>query len=98
MTLIEYFNTHSISKADFAKLIDVSAGMLSQWISGHRPISPEKCVAIEQATNGEVTRKDMREDWREIWPELLAVGTPDRREQRHLSDRRKDRRHIVIKP
>jgi len=33
-------------------------------------------VSIERATDGAVTRKDLRpEDWHEIWPEL-ASDTP----------------------
>lgn len=30
----------------------------------------EWCVAIEQATKGAITRRDLRADWRHIWPEL----------------------------
>ena len=75
MNLIKYLETPSISKSDFAKSIDVSSGMLSQWLSGHRPISPEKCVVIEKVTNGIVGRKDLRpDDWVKIWPELLDVA------------------------
>jgi DNA-binding transcriptional regulator YdaS (Cro superfamily) len=32
-------------------------------------------VAIEQVTNGAVTRKDLRpDDWHLIWPELVDVN------------------------
>jgi len=31
----------------------------------------ERCVAIERATKGAVTRRDLRpNDWLQIWPEL----------------------------
>ena len=44
---------------------------VSRWASGDRPIPIDKCWSIEQATNGEVTRKDLRpDDWERIWPEL----------------------------
>lgn len=75
MKLTKYLETQTISKSDFSKNIDVSSGMLSQWLSGHRPVSPEKCVAIEKATQGQVTRKDLRpDDWMNIWPELVDAA------------------------
>jgi DNA-binding transcriptional regulator YdaS (Cro superfamily) len=41
---------------------------------GLSPISPERCVAIWEATDGEVTRQELRpEDWHKIWPELRAA-------------------------
>jgi len=34
-----------------------------------------ECVAIERATGGVVTRKDLRpDDWWKIWPELVEDG------------------------
>lgn len=39
--------------------------------TGLSPISPKRCVEIELATNGLVTRKDLCADWADIWPELL---------------------------
>jgi len=34
--------------------------------------SPIYAAAIERATNGQVTRRDLRpHDWRSIWPELV---------------------------
>lgn len=44
---------------------------ISSWLSGRRKPPIGKCVAIEQATNGAVTRRDLRpDDWWLIWPEL----------------------------
>lgn len=57
--------------AKLAAMLDVSPSYLSQMASGASPISPARCVEIEQATDGAVSRKDLRpEDWRSIWPEL----------------------------
>ena len=43
---------------------------------GRKP-SPELCVQIEQATDGKVTRRDLRpDDWAAIWPELDRRNTP----------------------
>lgn len=55
-----------------ASLLGVSPSYLSQMASGDAPISPERCVEIESATNGEVTRPELRpDDWQRIWPELM---------------------------
>ncbi|WP_041421213.1 transcriptional regulator [Sideroxydans lithotrophicus] len=56
-----------------ARILSVSAPTVSQWKSGIRPIPAERCVEIEQATSGQVTRKDLRpDDWQQIWPELIG--------------------------
>jgi len=55
--------------AKLAALIGVSAQALSNWKDRGVPI--ERCVAIEIATKGEVTRRELRpDDWLAIWPEL----------------------------
>jgi DNA-binding transcriptional regulator YdaS (Cro superfamily) len=93
MNLLKYLEFKSISQSDFAKSIEVSPGMLNQWLSGHRPIAPAKCVLIEQHTGGQVTRKELRpDDWKQLWPELAADdGTsPKRRaEDLHPTPRRR---------
>lgn len=71
MNLKNYISSSFGKAKQLAEEIGVHPSFLSQMVSGNRPISPERCVAIEQATNGEVTRKDLRpEDWERIWPEL----------------------------
>ena len=59
-----------------AKKLSISRQSLSNWkASGDVPI--RHCVDIERATNGAVTRKDLRpDDWQAIWPELI---TPKRK-------------------
>lgn len=43
--------------------------------AGTRRVPVDICPAIERATGGAVTRKDLRpHDWREIWPELEGKG------------------------
>jgi len=57
--------------AEFARAINCPPAFVSQWKNGHRPVPLEYMAAIEQATNGQVTRKDLRpDDWESIWPEL----------------------------
>lgn len=61
------------SQAALAKAIDVPAAMVHQWRSGIRPVAVQHCVAIERATDGQVSRRDLRpSDWHLIWPELAT--------------------------
>lgn len=60
--------------ADFGSPIKSDA-QIRQWQHHYadRIPSPVNCVAIEHATEGKVTRKDLRpHDWASIWPELAA--------------------------
>lgn len=60
--------------ADFGSPIKSDA-QIRQWQHHYadRFPSPVNCVAIEQATQGRVTRKDLRpHDWASIWPELAV--------------------------
>jgi len=46
-------------------------------VSCHRPIPIERCPAIEKATDGQVSRRDLRpDDWWLIWPELVTEEFP----------------------
>ena len=60
------------SQAALASICGVVQGAVANWKSrGNVP--PEYCPAIERATNGAVTRRDLRpEDWQRIWPELAT--------------------------
>lgn len=41
---------------------------------GHKTASAEIAVRTESATQGQVTRKDLRpSDWAQLWPELAAA-------------------------
>ncbi len=56
-----------------------SDAQIRQWQHGYhdRIPSPENCVAIEQATDAAVTRRDLRpDDWHRIWPELVTPEHP----------------------
>lgn len=44
---------------------------VSCWVRGKRPVPVWRCLMIEQATDGQVTRKELRpKDWMRYWPEL----------------------------
>lgn len=60
-----------------AALIGVATSLPSMWKRrGQIPIA--NCLAIERATNGAVTRRDLRpNDWQDIWPELAQPTTQE---------------------
>lgn len=64
--------------AALARAIGVHPVMVSQWASGLKTVPPERCSAIERATEGKVKRWSLRpSDWHLIWPELIDVdGAP----------------------
>lgn len=44
---------------------------VSCWVREKRQVPVGWCLAIERATGGEVTRKELRpSDWMRYWPEL----------------------------
>lgn len=49
---------------------------VSNWLARGTTPEPIHCTAIERATTGIVTRRDLRpRDWQQIWPELAAPAT-----------------------
>ena len=65
--------------ARLARQVNAQPQLMWQWASGVRPVPIERCVPIERATDGAVSRIDLRpDDWHEIWPELadLEPNTP----------------------
>ncbi|WP_232343240.1 transcriptional regulator [Burkholderia pseudomallei] len=73
MNLASYLAEQKLTQAAFAELLGVSQGLIYQWLTGRRPVAADKCVVIERATNGAVTRRDLRSDWSSIWPELIET-------------------------
>ncbi|WP_156786975.1 transcriptional regulator [Neisseria shayeganii] len=53
-----------------AMAVGVTTATVIGWKQGARPVPIKRCVKIEEVTHGAVCRKDLRPDWREIWPEL----------------------------
>lgn len=70
MNIQDYLTKYSMNQSEFADLVEVNQGMVSQWLKNKRPISLERCLLIEQKTNGEITCKDLRPD-KPHWSELL---------------------------
>lgn len=76
--LLDYFNSlneecrrdflASTEQSDGSRLTE---GYLRKACSVGQKLHCGYCVAIERATGGAVTRKDLRpNDWQDIWPEL----------------------------
>ncbi len=64
-----------LSKRGAASALSKETGLSNEEISmfktGKRKPPPHAAVLIEVATNGKVTRKDLRpSDWKKYWPEL----------------------------
>lgn len=58
-------------EANLAAASGATVGHLRNVASGFRSASPVLASAIERATAGAVTRRDLRpDDWQSIWPEL----------------------------
>jgi DNA-binding transcriptional regulator YdaS (Cro superfamily) len=70
MKLSEYIKAQRGNGTALADKLGISLSNLSQIASNSEGTSPARCVAIEKATAGAVTRKDLRPDWKQIWPEL----------------------------
>lgn len=74
MDLKSYFESERGAAKKLAEAIGVSPSYLSQMSSGIAPISPERAVSIEKATDCLVTRRDLFPDsWERIWPELATA-------------------------
>lgn len=59
-------------RAVLAGALGVKLAALGNWKVRGVPV--ERCVPIEAATAGAVTRKDLRpSDWAEIWPEAARA-------------------------
>jgi len=70
MKLNEYLIWHE-NAASLARKLNINPALISQYRHDIRSVPVERCFVIEQATNGQVTRKDLRpDDWYLIWPEL----------------------------
>ena len=62
--------------AKVAVLLGVSTQAVCFWRDELRKFPIEYCLAIESATNGAVTRQDIRpDDYWLIWPDLKAPET-----------------------
>ncbi len=71
MNLTDYLSAEGNSAAALARELGVAPAVIYQWRTGLRSVPPDRCVDIERATAGAVSRRDLRDDWARIWPELV---------------------------
>lgn len=64
MNLAQYLEESGRSQSDLAIALGVTQGTVSHWINGRVQIPTDRARAIEQATEGKVTPRD-------LWPELF---------------------------
>lgn len=70
-----------------AERLKVKPNRVNNWRSRGVPI--DQCVPVERATEGEVTRRDLRpDDWEQIWPELADAPRTTGADRRIGKDRR----------
>ena len=62
MQLREYLGTRRGEQRRLANLLNISPTWMNLLVSGKRDCSPELALAIELATNGKVTRQELRPD------------------------------------
>lgn len=73
--LIEYLQAERGRAAKLARALGVRPVMSTQWARGHKPVPVPRCMPIERATQGAVTRADLRpHDYLQHWPELAHNG------------------------
>jgi DNA-binding transcriptional regulator YdaS (Cro superfamily) len=77
MNLHEYISKKGRgSIGELADQIGAHRPDVSRWASGKRVVPEKSAVAIEVATQGAVSRRDLRpNDWQDIWPELAQSAT-----------------------
>lgn len=57
--------------SSLARIAGVKPPTVQQWLKNERPVPAGRCSAIESATGGVVSRRDLRpNDWHLFWPEL----------------------------
>lgn len=66
--------------AKLAAILGVTKQAVSSWKTHGVPI--QRCIPIEKATGGVVTRLDLRPDARQIWPEYKRPRLSRRTERR----------------
>jgi DNA-binding transcriptional regulator YdaS (Cro superfamily) len=61
-----------VGAANIARHLGVSPQAVNEWKVAKRPVPLDRCVQIEQATNGEVTCEELRPDKADYWAYLRA--------------------------
>jgi len=83
MSLSTYLSGSRGRAAALARQLGVHPVVVSCWRTGTKPVPVNRCLAIELATQGAVTRRDLRpNDCEQIWPDLALEATHTARRAR----------------
>lgn len=75
MNALDQAITHLGGVGKLATALGVAQPVVSNWRARGTKPDAAHCVAIERATEGAVTRRDLRpNDWQDIWPELADAA------------------------
>ncbi|HJV75374.1 MAG TPA: YdaS family helix-turn-helix protein [Noviherbaspirillum sp.] len=89
MKLRDYLNAERGRQASLCRAIGAYPSDMSRWADGTRPIPIPYGPLIEDATGGEVSRKDLfPEEWKVLWPEISHVANECAVDRRKSSGRR----------
>lgn len=73
MKLAQYLSSERGRLRLLCRQIGAYESDMSRWARKQRPVPILWCIPIEEATGGQVTRKDLRpDDYAEIWTELAG--------------------------
>ena len=61
MNIADYLSEAPLTQQEFAALVGVTQGRVSHWLNGEK-VPAERCVQIEVATGGKITRSELRPD------------------------------------
>jgi DNA-binding transcriptional regulator YdaS (Cro superfamily) len=76
MELSQWLKSERGRQARLARHLKVSAPVITEWLSGDRPVPVRHGMRIEQFTGGQVSRLELYgEECLHIWPELAAPDT-----------------------
>lgn len=71
MDLKTYLSPMSAETRDeFAQRCGTTKGHLQNVMYGSKTLDVKACVLVELESDGQVTRQELRSDWRALWPEL----------------------------
>lgn len=73
MKLSDWLQAQRGRGSELAQAVGVAQPLISRIAAGEKAAPIGRCLSIERATGGAVTRQDLRpDDWRDIWPELAT--------------------------
>lgn len=69
MKIHQLLKQHSVKVDELANKLGIKKGAIYAWSRNGVPV--RQCAQVEAATEGRISRKDLRpDDWQKHWPEL----------------------------